>query len=219
MGGISSGAILDQLNRGSRTALELAEALRVSRPTVSRALAPLLRDNSVFAIGAARATRYARVRARWPVYRIDAQGAVHDVGTLRALAAGQYHMDRVYDGLPYFLQDQRPAGFLGRNVPLRHPELQLPQRVADWNDGHYLRYLSEQGWDTLGDLIVGEAALNRFLANTVTPVAASRRLRIYAELADAAMAGGLPGSSAHGEHPKFAVAIAQRGGENLTRQC
>jgi len=33
-------------------------------------------------------------------------------------------------GLPYFLQDQRPAGFLGRAVPQRYPGFDLPQRVT-----------------------------------------------------------------------------------------
>ncbi len=200
--------LLRELDRGVSTATQLAARCGVSRPTLSRALAPLLRAGQVFAIGAARSTRYARVSAQWPVYRIGAGGEVLEFGTLRALAAGQYYLQQLTTGLPYFLQDQRPAGFLGRFVPQRHPELRLPPRVADWTDEHYLRWLTEHGWDAVGDLIVGEAALNRFLAWKATPVKPAERPQRYAQLADAAVAGGAPGSSAHGEHPKFAVALA-----------
>ena len=66
----------------------------------------------------------------------------------------------VTDGLPYFLQDQRPAGFLGRGVPQRFPELALPQRVTDWSDDHYLRYLTQRGSDSVSDLVLGDAALD-----------------------------------------------------------
>ncbi len=59
----------------------------------------------------------------------------------------------ITDGIPYFLQDQRPGGFLGRAVPLRYPELGLPQRVMDWNNDHYLQYLTRRGTDSVGDLI------------------------------------------------------------------
>ena len=53
----------------------------------------------------------------------------------------------VTEGIPYFLQDQRRDGFLGRAVPLRYPELGLPQRVIDWKAEHYLQYLTRRGAD------------------------------------------------------------------------
>ena len=86
---------------------------------------------------------------------------------MHALSGGEYllepagdsfHWSGVTQGLPYYLQDQRPAGFLGRAVPLRYPELALPQRVIDWNDDHYLRYLTQRGSDTVGDLVLGDRA-------------------------------------------------------------
>ncbi len=221
-------ALLEQLNRGARSALDMAAASGVSRPTVARQLQSLVRQRVVLVMGAARSARYARRRLlpelgadHWPIYRVDAQGLPQPWGALYLLMADQYfvelHPDAAVtrapqglsDGLPYFLQDQRPAGFMGRNVPQRYPELNLPQRVVDWTDIHYLRYLTQQGWDAVSDLIVGEAALNHFLAREVHAVSAQARLMHYAEQADIVTAGGLPGSSAHGEHPKFVCAVKQ----------
>jgi hypothetical protein len=226
--------LLELLNRGARTAVELGAALGISRPAVSRVLAPMLRDQLTIRIGAARSSRYARVKtlaelgsSHWPVYQVDSAGTTELLGTLYALVAEQYYfalnpkqrafksrmrLQSLYEGLPYFLQDQRPAGFMGRNVPQRFPELHLPQRVVDWTDVHYLRYLTEQGWDAVSDLIVGENSLNRFLACQVSAVSAEQRLQHFAAQAELVTAGGLPGSSAHGEHPKFVTAI-QDGGE------
>ncbi len=233
MAALTQAELLQQLDRGARTALELAIVLGVSRPTVSRLLAPMLRERVVVAMGAARSARYARVKLlpelggnHWPVHRVDAKGRVEQLGTLYALVAEQYYfelnntlrasktfadMQALYAGLPYFLQDQRPAGFMGRNVPQRYPELQLPQRVMDWTDVHYLRYLTQQGWDAVSDLIIGEVALNRFLASEIPAVSAESRHAHYEQLANLVTAGGLPGSSAHGEHPKFVVAVIASG--------
>jgi hypothetical protein len=145
------------------------------------------------------------------------------LGTLYALSAGEFYFDTlapsfawsgITAGLPYFLQDQRPAGFLGRAVPRRYPELGLPQRVMDWTDDHYLRYLTQRGTDTVGDLILGDTALDGFLAlpRRREPIAADDRHEAYSKLAREVLAGGLPGSSAHGEHPKFVTLLADHAG-------
>lgn len=188
----NANTVLEALNQGARSAADLGRALGVSQPTISRLLAPLLRGQQVLRIGATRSARYARVQLlpesgadHWPIYRVDARGAPQPWGTLYWLVADQsfvtLHADaqanrelqRLYEGLPYFLQDQRPAGFMGRNVPQRYPELNLPQRVVDWTDTHYLRYLTQQGWDAVSDLIVGDDALNRFLASEVQAMPAA----------------------------------------------
>jgi hypothetical protein len=192
-------SLLEYLNRGARSAAELGLALGVSQPTVSRLLVPLLLERTVIRLGATRNARYARIRAmpelgasHWPIYRVDSQGQAALWATLHMLMADQFlvvlHADAssskqslaLYDGLPYFLQDQRPAGFMGRNVPQRYPELQLPQRVVDWTDAHYLRYLTQHGWDAVSDLIVGDMALDQFLRNTAIATAAAERLPHYA---------------------------------------
>lgn len=123
-----------------------------------------------------------------------------------AAAAQSY----VSDGLPYFLQDLWPQGFIGRTVPRRFPELALPERITDWNDNHVLTYLSQRGEDCIGNLVVGDESLRRYLRE-FHPArefqTSNQRAREYPKLATAAIAGTAPGSSAGGEHPKFTTSL------------
>jgi hypothetical protein len=178
----------------------------------------LEREHRVLRIGKTRGARYALRRnigaigSHWPVYRIDETGVVHELGILQAIQRSSYYVtagpSRVHDlfeGIPYFLQDARPAGFLGRAVPAAYPELELPARVIDWTDEHFLMYLTQRGSDTTGALIVGTESMDRHLsgAQRTPPVSESGRATAYPNYASQAMAGSPPGSSAHGEHPKF----------------
>lgn len=212
--------ILRRLQSGAVSSPQLEQQLGLSQTTIARQLRLLLEEGRIVRIGSRRGARYALLNAiegigsRWALRRVDGRGDIHEVGQLSALAADEWLFEAsarsfawagLSHGLAYFLQDQRPGGFLGRAVPQRYPELNLPQRVIDWNDGHYLRYLTQHGSDTVGDLILGDAALNEYLASlrNRTPVRIEDRAARYPQLADQVMGGGLPGSSAHGEHPKF----------------
>jgi hypothetical protein len=86
-----------------------------------------------------------------------------------------------------------------------YPELKLPGRIRDWNDDHQLIALTLRGEDCVGNLILGEESLNRFLARRIE----SRDRGDYPALASGVLAGQ-PGSSAGGEHPKFAIASGER---------
>src|SRR3984893_15770383 len=121
-----------------------------------------------------------------------------------------------FDRVPYYLQDARLGGFLGRAVPAAYPELALPSRVIDWTDDHFLVYLTRRGAGNVGDLIVGEEALNRYIGAVDTPplVRPEKRSTNYPALARAAMAGRPPGSPVQGEHPKFIVCVGD--GEHRT---
>jgi hypothetical protein len=215
---------LRRLSQGTASSSDLENLLGQSQSTVSRLLGQLIASGEVIRIGARRGARYARQRpiedigARWSLRRIDEHGAVHELGTLHALAGDEYLFDSAVDtfawaglthGLPYYLQDQRPAGFLGRAVPARYPELALPQRVIDWSDDHYLRYLTQRGSDAVGDLVLGDRALDGALEAMHEPSAwrDDERAMRYPALAQQVMEGGLPGSSAHGEHPKFVARL------------
>jgi DNA-binding transcriptional ArsR family regulator len=216
--------ILTRLATGAASSSELEQLLGQSQSTVSRLLRQLIGSGQVIRIGSRRGARYALQRpvegigARWALRRIDEHGKVHELGTLHALAGDEYLFDAALDtfawgglthGLPYYLQDQRPAGFLGRAVPARYPELALPQRVIDWSDDHYLRYLTQRGSDTVGDLVLGDRALDGALQSMHerTALRDDERAVRYPELAQQVMEGGLPGSSAHGEHPKFVALL------------
>jgi hypothetical protein len=221
-----AGLLLEQLGAGAKSAAELGSVLGVSQATISRLLAPLLQKQTVLRIGTTRGARYALRRqvagigSHWPVYLVNTTGGVEQQATLYSLTAEQYYLESkgalgkvagLSTGLPYFLQDQRPAGFLGSRVPTLYPELGLPQRVVDWTDDHYLTYLTQRGSDTLGNVIVGTLALDGFLASlrASSAIEATECHKRFPQLAKQSMESGLPGSSAHGEHPKFAVQIQE----------
>jgi hypothetical protein len=221
--------ILSRLRVALASSAELERALGASQSSMSATLRRLVKEGRVVRIGTTKGARYGLRReiegigSAWPIYQITRVGSIETLGMLYALGADQYYVEAdkaalalhgfgsqgVSTGLPYFLQDQRPAGFLGRAVPHQYPDLRLPQRVQDWTDDHYLRYLTLRGSDTVGDLIVGQPALDMYLARQREPTAISiaERERSYPSLATEVMAGGLPGSSAAGEHPKFAVLL------------
>ncbi len=206
---------------GVATAAELQQALRVSQPTVSRLLAPLIQSGQVQKVGAARSQRYLLARvvpglaSTVPVSRIDAHGRPAPFARLHALQGGAFWVDEAdglsqrHDGLPWFLNDMRPQGFMGRTFAAAHPELALGSDPAQWSDDDMLRALALFGDDLPGNLIVGEAAFARFHS---LPARASRvdSSADYPRLADAAMQGALPGSSAGGEQPKFCTITAGR---------
>ena len=109
---------------GVMTGAELQAQLGVSQPTVSRALAPLIQSGQVQKVGAARSQRYVLPRTvsgvgrSVPIVRIDAQGRASAFGQLVPLEGGAVGVDEAdglskrYDGLPWFLDDMRPQGFM-----------------------------------------------------------------------------------------------------------
>lgn len=154
----------------------------------------------------------------WPIFLVDDAGVARELGTVCALApdhiavrGGPARVAGVTEGIPYFLQDARPGGFLGRSIPTAFPELQLPARVQDWTDDHFLIYLTQRGSDHVGNLIVGSDSLDRHLAGLSGPakIPADERRDRYPALARAALLGAPPGSSAQGEQPKFSVALSR----------
>ena len=209
------------LARGLASSAELQRQFNVSQPTLSRVIAQL--GEQVVRMGGGRSTRYAlrrylpQIGSSWPVFRVNESGQPSVQGRLEALAPDHYGFaattdpySQVSDGLPFFLQDLWPQGFIGRTVPKRFPELGLPQRIADWNDSHVLRYLTQRGEDPIGNLFIGEESLHRYLKQLQAPpthVDRNDRSRQYPALADMAIAGMPPGSAAGGQQPKFTTAV------------
>jgi hypothetical protein len=203
------------------TSAELQTLLGVSQPTVSRALSPLIQSGQVQKVGAARSQRYVLARnvpgvgREVQVMRIDALGQPSPFARLVPLEGGAFWVDEAdglserHDSLPWFLEDMRPQGFMGRTFAHSHPELQLGNDPRHWNDDDVLRALTLYGDDLPGNLILGEAAFARF---HTLPEHTSRvdSALDYPRLADQAMQGTLPGSSAGGEQPKFCTITAGR---------
>ncbi len=208
------------LHRGGRTARALMAELAVSQPTLSRALRTLGGDLVTF--GAARSIQYAlrdatRQDLQAPVYRVSAEGQLLELGRLIPVHPEGFVMVQTdgvrlhTEGLPWWLFDMRPQGYLGRAYNLQYGDrMNLPSRLTDWNDSHVMRALLYQGGDLPGNLLIGEAACDLFVnAPVPDPIDLAGKSVAYASLAAAAARGELHGSSAGGEQPKFAT-YAQR---------
>ena len=200
--------------RGAASRQELQRDLGISQPTASRLLAPLIADGRILRVGAGKHQIYllpqyiGDVGASIPVTRIDAEGRPSRFATLIPLAGGRFCVERIsqppaiFEGLPWFISDMRPQGFLGRMFSKSYPSLNLEQSPNHWNDADTLRAISLFGDDLPGNLIVGGDALNRHLHQTQPEITTRGK---YSMCADRAMQGDAPGSSAGGEQPKFCM--------------
>jgi hypothetical protein len=206
--------ISGELARGVLAAADLRQRLGVSPSTLMRAIQEV--REQVVSVGRGRATRYGWREAwplaettRLPIFRILDTGVAQPEGELFTLAARQsVWMPRgeVSQGLPLALADARPSGFLGRHFAAMHADLRLPDRLMDWSDHHILLAMSRRGEDLPGHFIIGEESFARWQGLT-HPVSTRAD---YPALADAAIAGHPPGSSAGGERPKFGAFVDDR---------
>jgi len=204
---------------GLASSAELQALMGVSQATVSRALSPLIASGQVRGLGAARAKRYALPRhvadvgSDIAIMRVDSKGTVTPFARMMPSPGGRFWVDeadgvsQLHDGLPWFLNDMRPQGFMGRTFAHAHPELQLAADPRNWSDDDALKALVLFGDDLPGNLIVGEQAFLRYHS------LARRSFRVdsfkdYPALAERAMQGTLGGSSAGGEQPKFCTITA-----------
>lgn len=193
---------------------------------MQRALATL--DDDIEQLGRTRNTRYAARRAihgqsaPLTISRLGSNGIAHQWAALTPLHGGWRlewaspalrpdWADQVHDhagfceGLPFFVADLRPQGFLGRAIARSVAMIDgLPDDPRNWSDDHTVFYLREYGHDLPGNLVLGEAMLRQVLNTTptdfITPETRSDR---YPALALAANAGEPMGSSVEGEQPKF----------------
>jgi DNA-binding Lrp family transcriptional regulator len=206
---------------GVLSSAELQELLGISQPSVSRALAPLLVSGQVRKVGAARSQRYVLVRqvagvgAEVALMRVDSHGQPSPFGRMLALAGGGFWVDEVdgvseqHDGLPWFLDDMRPQGFIGRTFAHSHPTLQLGGDPRQWSEDDVLRALTQCGEDQPGNLVIGVTSFERFHSLPERALRATSAAD-YPGLAQRAMQGAHPGSSAGGEQPKFCCVTAGR---------
>lgn len=202
------------LAQGPQSSRALQQRTGLSQPTVSRALAALGRE--MVGIGAGRAMLYAlrdggRGVDELPVYRVDSQGRIAEIGQLSAVRPEGFVMRQTdgstlhSEGLPWWLADMRPQGFLGRAYAASHAAaLGLPPNLSQWSEAHALRALVAHGQDMVGNLLLGSLAREQWLGTLApVPVRAARKAEAYAALAARAARGEAPGTSAGGEQPKF----------------
>ena len=203
-----------RLSAGPLSARQLLESIAISQPTLSRALAEI--GDEIVRIGAARSIQYllrdtARGLHDAPIFRVDAEGRIGKLGTLVPVRSDGFVMFQAdgvalhSEGLPWWLMDMRPQGFLGRAYAAGHgAALGLPARLTEWTDTNAVRALLANGEDVVGNLLLGEVARDRFLAAAVPePITDQDKAETYARRALDAARGENPGSSAGGEQPKF----------------
>lgn len=190
---------------------QLTDIMGISQPTVSRSMKAL--GDEVVRIGSGPSIHYVlrdahRGFSSAPVYRITEEGTVKPLGKLVPVYPDGFVMEQTdniclhSDGLPWWLFDMRPQGYLGRAYASRFsPELGLPSNPENWSDTDVIRALLAHGHDAVGNLLIGEQARNHFVEMPL-PVAVDRATA-YPSLAQAVSAGDVPGSSAGGEQPKF----------------
>lgn len=213
------------LRSGLASAISLSDKLGVSVATLHRMLHE--RGNQIVRLGSTKQARFAlrRIvrskRASIPVYLINEQGQGVNCGMLDLIApegsvfplhhlgwpTDAEHLKGAWDGLPYFLYDMRPQGYLGRIFARQAAvDLDVPTDPERWSDDHIIDVLSRRGADTPGNLIVGDDAYTLWLQSVASPTPAIQKgleAEQYLVLASEATAliGG--GSSAGGEFPKF----------------
>ena len=204
---------------GVGTSTELQTRLGLSQPTVSRALSALVKQGRLLKVGAARSQQYLLPRhiegvgSQIGIVRIDTQGRVSPFARMVALPGGRFWVNeadgltQLHDGLPWFLDDMRPQGFMGQTFVQNHPELSLPADLRHWNDDHALKAMVLAGDDLPGNLIVGEQALASYLSGVRQTAVVQQPEVDYPRLAMLAMQGAQPGSSAGGEQPKFSALV------------
>lgn len=209
------------LLQGPLDATTLTARLAISQATLSRLIAA---HPQVMKYGRARATRYALLRplreeSHFPLWQIDEQGHSHHAGQLFSVwPAGSCVVEDAqgnwqhFAGLPWYLSDMRPQGFLGRAWGRECArQLGLPEDIRQWNDDHSLLALTARGSDISGSWLIGRESYHQWLQQPApTPVTSA----LYPELAQRVLAGEDVGSSAGGEQPKFACYTQLADGEN-----
>lgn len=202
--------ILQLLQRQPMTARQLIDRLQISQPTLSRRIQQL--GDLILQLGQARNAKYYAVRKtdnviNWPLYQVSAAGEPALVGHLFSLYPNYYCFrdttagSVLYDDLPWFIQDIKPRGFIGRALAK-----QWWQRVGlcssdpkDWHAEDVLTALTLIPHDSVGDLLVGSQSYYSWHSQ----VPADISLQDLPQRATQAEQGETTGSSAAGEQPKF----------------
>ena len=133
-----------RLATGPQSGTQMAKDLGISQPTVSRALATMAGE--VLQLGQKKGSRYVlrdagRGFGDVPVFRVDAQGKLKELGLLTPVRPDGYvftpadSLQVHSDGLPWWLLDILPQGYLGRAYAAHvGTTLGLPSTLKEWTD-------------------------------------------------------------------------------------
>ncbi|MFN6972154.1 MAG: type II toxin-antitoxin system HipA family toxin YjjJ [Rheinheimera sp.] len=206
-------AIIDFLRLNPASSTDIANFCGCDRSTVTRQLKLL--EPKLVATGRARSTRYYLRRgtdAATALYRVSPAGKAEHFGTMVAVMPHGYvvktHSDadeRYYDDLPWWLQDLRPQGFLGRNLAkaLFKKGVVGTEDIDYWKDQDIFQALLHAKGDSPGNLLIGTFSYQQWLQHEPVAVCEAEFIKIATDT----MAGEVVGSSAGGEQPKFCAFV------------
>lgn len=209
-------AVQRELARGLRTAAQLASALEISQPTLSRTIRDLSQVVTTIRVTGRRTPLYALLRqlplglgSRQRIHRFLAQGQIRPFADVEFLAGGGTveragKVTTLYEGLPPYMAFAAPSGFLGRQLAQEAARsLLFPASLKDWGDEHRVAYLFTQGLNLPGNLVFGDVPLQKEIElRAAAPLPAARKLAHYVMRVSSLEAAAY-GSSAGGEQPKF----------------
>ncbi len=175
-------SIKEYLERGPSTSKEIQAATSLSQSSVARRLRSM--GDNVVQIQKGKSVRYAvtcnafGVNDKIPLGMVDHLGKVSVAAYLRPLSHGGFFLQPVakapplllgesgtglHDGLPYFLYDLRPQGFLGKQIAGKMAtRLEgSPSDTRQWTSSHIGKYLISNGDDLPGNFILGEQSILR----------------------------------------------------------
>lgn len=140
-----------------------------------------------------------------PVYSVLPNGEVAHLGdiTLKGSSISWKEKGQTTstDGLPWFLDDACPKGFMGRLFAKTHPELKLPERPDYWSETERLKALLAA--DALsGSCLVGTEALERYKQPRFLPTIENCE-SLYSATLTTLLDLTYVSSGVGGEQPKF----------------
>ena len=216
IGATSHREIERALAAGPRTAAQLAAALEISQPTLSRTIQALSQTVTSFRVKGQRTPLYGVLRQlplglspRQRIHRYFSKGHIRPFADVEFLAGGATleragSVATLYEGLPPYIAFAAPSGFLGRQLAQEAARSPLfPANLKDWSDEHRIAYLFTQGLNLPGNLVYGDVPLQKEMElRAAAPIPAAEKLAHYVEMASTLKAAAY-GSSAGGEQPKF----------------
>jgi hypothetical protein len=165
----------------------------------------------------------------FPLFRLKEDAAVERLGHLESLPGEAFraHLTTTrpnlarcadgdaFPGLPWYLDDLRPQGFLGRLHARRHAHQPGVGLTGDHSPPTtLLKHLALTGGTGVGDILPGEPALHAALTALECPpdhVHEADRNRAYPERAQGLAIGAGISSGPGGEQPKFTATVAADG--------
>jgi hypothetical protein len=186
-------------SEGPMSPAALMSRLKASQPTLFRSVKA--QHETIVALGAKRNRKIAALRnirslgSKIPLFIISNNGDLIPFGDLLGLYPNSFaclmnsavSRPQFYPGIPFFLDDMRPQGFLGKTFSHKHADLKLPRRVFDWNNDDILEAIARRGEDLIGNILVGAESFERYQAlrqQKLEVIDAKQPEKHYARLAE-----------------------------------